>query len=317
MGHRGARHVVLVGTALFALAGCEEFKEFTAKQADDKEATATASAAGTANVAELEQRDVEAPEVFQATDQGLWDGRPSLGGVWVAHPDVKNPERVVIRNEANGKSVVGALFRRERDNPGPVMQLSSDAAESLGVLAGQPVSLAVTALKKETVAPAAVVSTEAATTPEGIEEGADEAATGDTAAPGAIQQSSLDPLAAAEAAIEESEALAPGTPPASDAAQAAPSTAVAAAPAAAEPETKSRLLRPYVQVGLYDDRAAADATLTTLSAAGVVPVLSEEVRKDKTFWRVTVGPAMNSTERRALRKQVRDLGFKGIFYTTG
>ncbi len=34
----------------------------------------------------LIERDVEAPEVFQITENGLWDGRPSLGGVWVAHP---------------------------------------------------------------------------------------------------------------------------------------------------------------------------------------------------------------------------------------
>jgi hypothetical protein len=36
--------------------------------------------------APLAERDVEAPEVFDVTDAGLWDGRPSLGGVWVAHP---------------------------------------------------------------------------------------------------------------------------------------------------------------------------------------------------------------------------------------
>ena len=65
------------------------------------------------------------------TDQGLWDGRPSLGGVWVAHPDVTEPERVIIRNEANGKFVIGALFRRERELPGPKLQMSSDAAAAL------------------------------------------------------------------------------------------------------------------------------------------------------------------------------------------
>ena len=43
----------------------------------------------------LVERDVEAPGVFQVTEAGLWDGRPSLGGVWVAHPDVTEPERVI------------------------------------------------------------------------------------------------------------------------------------------------------------------------------------------------------------------------------
>ena len=86
---------------------------------------------------ELVERDVEAPEVFQVTEPGLWDGRPSLGGVWVAHPDVTEPERVIVRNEANGKFVIGALFRRERDIPGPRMQASSDAAAALGMLAAE------------------------------------------------------------------------------------------------------------------------------------------------------------------------------------
>lgn len=94
------------------------------------------------------ERDVEAPEVFQADGPGLWDGRPSLGGVWVAHPDVGDPERVIIRNEANGQFVIGALFRRERDNPGPRIQVSSDAAAALGILAGAPTVLNVTALRR-------------------------------------------------------------------------------------------------------------------------------------------------------------------------
>ena len=96
----------------------------------------------------VSRTDVEAPNVFERKETGLWDGRPSLGGVWVAHPDVTSPERVSIVNEANGKSIVGALFRRERANPGPRIQISSDAAAQLGVLAGQPTMLRVVALKR-------------------------------------------------------------------------------------------------------------------------------------------------------------------------
>ncbi|WGH80401.1 SPOR domain-containing protein [Jannaschia sp. GRR-S6-38] len=100
---------------------------------------------------QLIERDVEAPEVFQTTDRALWDGRPSLGGVWVAAPDVTDPERVIIRNEENGRFVIGALFKRERANPGPVLQLSSDAAAALGVLAGAPTTLDIVALRREEV----------------------------------------------------------------------------------------------------------------------------------------------------------------------
>ncbi|HBM40562.1 MAG TPA: SPOR domain-containing protein, partial [Sulfitobacter sp.] len=92
------------------LAGCDAVGNVTGGQ--------KGSAAVASSSTKLVERDVEAPEVFSVSDQGLWDGRPSLGGVWVAHPDVTDPERVIIRNEANGKFVIGALFRRERDLPG-------------------------------------------------------------------------------------------------------------------------------------------------------------------------------------------------------
>lgn len=95
------------------------------------------------------EKDIESPGVFNMTGEALWDGRPSLGGVWVAHSSVKDPERVMIRNTKNGKSVVGALFRRERDNPGPSVQVSSDAAEALGMLAGQPSNLSIVALRRQ------------------------------------------------------------------------------------------------------------------------------------------------------------------------
>ena len=87
--------------------------------------------------------------MFQVSEEGLWDGRPSLGGVWVASPDAKDPERVIIRNPGNGKFVIGALFRRERENPGPKIQISSDAAAALGLLAGQPGQLNITALRRD------------------------------------------------------------------------------------------------------------------------------------------------------------------------
>ncbi len=141
----------------------------------------------------LVDRDVEAPDVFQVTDQALWDGRPSLGGVWVASPDATDPERVILRNADNGKFVIGALFKRERDNPGPKLQISSDAADALGVLAGQPVSLNVTALRREE-------APEAAPTPDApILDAAESVATA--------------PIAeVAAAAIDNAEATAPAAP---------------------------------------------------------------------------------------------------------
>ncbi|MCC5971059.1 MAG: SPOR domain-containing protein [Pararhodobacter sp.] len=97
------------------------------------------------------ERDTEAPEVFSMEESGLWDGRPSLGGVWVAHPGAESPERVLIRNTQNGETVIGALFRRERDNPGPRFQVSSEAANALGILPGAPTTISVVALRLEQI----------------------------------------------------------------------------------------------------------------------------------------------------------------------
>ncbi|MGR3743029.1 MAG: SPOR domain-containing protein [Pseudooceanicola nanhaiensis] len=195
------RAVSLLLTAA-ALSACTEGQELPFLQPKDKAETASPAAQRKANI---EERDVEAPEVFAAAEQGLWDGRPSLGGVWVAHPDVTEPERVLIRNPANGKTVIGALFRREREIPGPRLQASSDAAVALGMLAGAPVTLDVVALRREETpivpetteapvgAPEEVVVAEAA--PEGI--AVAEAAPEDVA----TQETEADDAAIASAAV--------------------------------------------------------------------------------------------------------------------
>jgi cell division septation protein DedD len=185
----GLRLTGLLVLAL-TLSACEGGLQLPFGQNAGGTSGARASAPGSTRLVE---RDVEAPEVFQATEQGLWDGRPSLGGVWVASPDATDPERVIIRNEDNGRFVIGALFRRERDNPGPTLQVSSDAAAALNMVAGAPITLNVTALRREEV-----------TDPDPI---ADPAAA--TATTGEIASSALDPIAAAAAAIDEAEATAP------------------------------------------------------------------------------------------------------------
>ncbi len=134
--------------AALVLSGCGDFK-MPSFGFGKKPATQTATPE-TSSV-RLVERDVEDPLVFQVTEPALWDGRPSLGGVWVAYPGDIQPERVIIRNTENKKFVIGALFKRERDNPGPKIQLSSDAAAALGILAGKPTTLNVTALRRESV----------------------------------------------------------------------------------------------------------------------------------------------------------------------
>ena len=163
MASTALRYSVFSLAAAGLLMGCVEGAGPSAGSGSQTTAANSAPRSGKA-------REVEAPDVYQVTDSALWDGRPSLGGIWVAAADVTDPERVVILNAATGKSVNGALFRRERDNPGPPLQVSSDAAEALGMLAGQPVSLQVTALRKPAEAapsepePTATAETEVAAT---------------------------------------------------------------------------------------------------------------------------------------------------------
>lgn len=140
--------VLFGGLAAFGLlAGCG--------QPDGGEGASRAAVSSdlTRGSARVIERDVEAPEIFSIEEAGLWDGRPSLGGVWVAHPEASDPERVMIRNAQTGETVVGALFRRERENPGPRFQISSEAANALGILPGQPTTIRVVALQLQQIEP--------------------------------------------------------------------------------------------------------------------------------------------------------------------
>ena len=234
----------------------------------------------TTRATRLVDRDVEAPEIFQTSDTALWDGRPSLGGVWVASPDATDPERVILRNPANGSFVIGALFRRERDNPGPTLQISSDAAEALGILAGAPAEISVTALRREE---------------------AEEAAPS-VAAPVLDTAETLDPAAnTTDIAAGAAAALDRSTPDVA-AAQPQPAAPVAdAAPAGGD-------LR--IQVGIFSVEANAGRARDTLTAAGVAATIRKETSQGKDFWSVI---ASGSGNRTALLQKVKGAGFTDAY----
>lgn len=282
--------VLLIG---LTLAACKDGRLALGSGGDAATDTADIGAAMAGQTTELVERDVEAPEIFQITEQGLWDGRPSLGGVWVAHPDVTDPERVIIRNTENGSFVIGALFRRERDNPGPALQVSSDAADALQLLAGAPVSLNVTALRRE----------EPAADAAGV---ADPALALDPATPvtglgpaAVIEATPLDPIVGA-AAIE--------------AAEAAP-VAVEATPPPVESVT-SDLQRPFIQIGIFSVEANADGAAADLDANGLPSRVVEGQTQGRTFWRVLVGPATTEAQREALLTQVKAEGFADAYFVS-
>lgn len=269
--------------ALLALVGCEEGKGISFLQPQQKVSGATPE--GTSST-RLVERDVEAPDVFQVTEAGLWDGRPSLGGVWVAHPDAKDPERVIIRNGSNGKFVIGALFRREREIPGPRLQVSSDAAGALGMLAGAPVELNVTALRRE----AEELPPEEPEQATPLEEAEATALTNPE-----ISAEPLDPIAGAAAAIE---AAPPQTP------------------TAPRPAAVSSLEKPFIQIGIFSVESNAKNTAAQMRNAGLIPTVLEQSSKGKPFWRVVVGPAQSKSERSQLLKSVKAAGFTDAYAVT-
>lgn len=274
-----ARIIFCVG--ILALAGCDDAGKFNPQQIFNQQLQPETADTPEATSDEFLERDVEAPDVFSAKEDGLWDGRPSLGGVWVAHPDADAPERVMIRNTSTGESVVGALFRRERDIPGPRLQISSDAAKALNVLAGSPVDLEVVALRKERVPVAPRQQVEAID------------------APSDIQQTTLDPIAAAAVAIETAEPTPTATP--------------AQAPLVESNLPVSRLDKPYIQVGIYNQKENAERVAAQMRTAGMVPTVRSQQANDKAFWRVVVGPASSAAERRTLQQSIQAEGFSDAY----
>nr|WP_247738861.1 SPOR domain-containing protein [Shimia sp. R9_2] len=266
------------------LSACSEIENPFAK---GEEAVSPSDAAG--QTTKLVERDVEAPEVFSASEAGLWDGRPSLGGVWAAHPAVGDPERVIIRNQSNGKFVIGALFRREREIPGPRIQVSSDAAEALGMIAGQPVELNVTALRREEVA-------------EELPAPAPEEA---SAEPSEIAEVPLEPIAAATAAIAAAEA---------SASPAAPETT--ARSEVAPPPSSSTLAKPYVQIGIFSVQDNAKRAASQMESAGLPSLVRKTTSGEKTFWRVLVGPASSKSGLKTMTDTVHGIGFTDAYAVT-
>ena len=278
------RALILMTVTSTALAACvnggNPFKGGGASDGDQATPAASTST-------RLVDRDVEAPEVFQTRDKALWDGRPSLGGVWVASPDAKDPERVIIRNTGNGKFVIGALFRREIENPGPKLQISSDAAAALGILAGAPADVSVIALRRDEEN----VQTDA-TRP--ILDSSE-----------TVETQALDPIAGAAAAIERADAQPVSPTPVAPVIGGAPATSPV--PTAAPTPAASTGGRT-IQIGIFSVEANATRAAATLTKAGLTGNVRREESQGKALWSVTTrGDAAAMTK-------VKGLGFPDAYF---
>jgi len=341
MASAQAGRLVFMLAGITALAACEPGQVgnlFGAGQSAQGAGNAAPTGAVAASV-----QDVEAPDVFQVTDAGLWDGRPSLGGVWIAHPDVTVPERVLVRNHDNGKSVNGALFRRERENPGPRFQVSSDAAAELGMLAGAPSTLSVVALRQVEVAavPAPVISPEIVAPVPVVAEpvtaataavAAEPVATADPIAqsvaaatvaaispPETIAAAPVEPVVPiaqiAAAAIEAATAKNPAASlPAETIAQAALEATAAVSPVARPANVpQSAPAAPFIHVAVFDNEPEADDTSEMLRSSGIIPTIDTLSAGGQTRWRVMVGPISSPSDLTALLDQVQGLGFPDAY----
>lgn len=299
MAERVLAQIILAGVTAVTLAGC---------QAGGGAATSggTTAATGDTRSTKLVDRDIEAPDVFNVTDSALWDGRPSLGGVWVAAEKATDPERVIIRNPANGKFVIGALFKREAFNPGPPLQISSDAAAALGLVAGQPATVSVTALRREEVpveAPDAtrpILDANEAVSTTAL--GANAAAAINRAAPA---KPGAKPGATAPAPAVPNAPAPVATAPLAPAAGAKPATTAPAAPAPAAATGGVR-----VQIGIFSVEANAKHAVDTLKKAGITATIKQGEAKGKAYWSVT---ASGGGDSKAFLDKVKATGFNDAY----
>jgi len=342
---RVAVRAVFFSAAILGLAACEDGLNLGQGGTDSPEsANAPVRLSG-----DTATRDVERPDIFQTTEEALWDGRPSLGGIWVAHPDVTTPERAIVTNTSTNQRIAAALFRRERANPGPRVQLSSEAAAALNILAGAPTEVTIIAVRPEEIEveePEPVISDEeVGEDADSIEgEGADVAAAAAateaaeaerTRRPNFLERlfgrRSPAPEAAAGAAAVAGDsaetAAGAATPdvqtqtldPVATGAAAAIARAEATdkpAPRPAREAAPSGLRNPFIQVGQFSEEANAFSARDNLRTAGIVPTVLEGSNDNGPFWRVVVGPVTNADEQAWMLGEVRNLGFSDAFLTS-
>ena len=270
---KGVLRSGFIAAAVVGLTACEEMEGLNSPPVTEEPVAAEPR---------TEVRDVERADIFSATELALWDGRPSLGGVWVAHPDVSDPEKVRIRNMASGTTITGALFRRERDNPGPRIQVSSDAAAALGVLAGQPTELEVVVLRTEEIViePAPLpVADDGEDTGEAAEEDGEIAIASEESALNEAEEGVAVPAVASVGVAVEPEPRRPGfwqrfrnslrNKPAEETETAALAEAAPPVADASAPEVETQPLDTVAVAAAAIDEAEAEATAETEAAPAV------------------------------------------------
>jgi len=206
---------------------------------------------------EFKENDVEAPEIFNAEGLAFWDGQSSLGGVWISHPGVEQPTRVIIKDKYNGKSVIGAIFSRSGNSEEKKMLLSSEAAASLGIAANENRIVSVTALR-------------ALKTVNSVKKKPETQVTNNVTKASEI-----------EGGVNNSD----------------------------QNSEIVSLAKPFIQVGIFSIEQNARNTAEVMQQLKIKPSVKKQISRNKTFWRVIVGPAATINERSTLLQKVKAVGF--------
>ena len=101
----------------------------------------------------------EKPEILDISAAVIWDGKQTLGGNWISHPGVDSPERVLIKNISNGKSVVGAIFQQTKKMKSEPALISSDAAKALDIAQNEQTKVQIVAIRvPDSTAPTKIIA---------------------------------------------------------------------------------------------------------------------------------------------------------------
>jgi len=96
----------------------------------------------------IEKKLDEKPAILDISASVIWDGNQTLGGNWISHQDVNSPEKVLIRNNSNGKLVVGAIFQQTKSLKKGLAIISSDAARALGISKNKETEVHIVAVRE-------------------------------------------------------------------------------------------------------------------------------------------------------------------------
>ena len=68
------------------------------------------------------------------------------------------------------------------------------------------------------------------------------------------------------------------------------------------------LTKPYIQVGIFSIEQNARNTAEVMNQLNIQPTVKEQTSRNKTIWRVIVGPAVDMNERSTLLQKVKAVG---------